>query len=200
MDESQLRLIFLGQMAGPVEDAGAQWLEIHGAQNPLAGYGFQGRRILQVDSRPDRAIGIVENLGAGRPQNQAPVNSHALGGDHNEVRVIGCGALDDFLSCLAMLHQLLYPKVPPALVQETLELLHLGAVQIFEPAVVRGLNHVQQDQVRLEAAGERLHVGGSAPAAAGKIDREKDLAKLEHDPQLYSRSATVETVLLCGAG
>src|ERR1035441_4437680 len=188
MDQSQLRLVFLSQVAGPVEHAGAQWLQIHGAQNPLAGYSFQGRRILQVDPRPDRAIGIVENLGAGRTQDQAPVNSHALRGDHDEVRVIGCGALDDFLSCLAMLHQLLYRKVPPALVQEPLELLHLGAMQIFEPAVVRGLNHVQQDQLRLEAAGERLHVGGGAAAADGEIDREEDLAKLEHDPEFYSRS------------
>src|ERR1035438_8222030 len=186
MDQSQLRLIFLGQVAGPVEYAGAQWLQIHGAQNPLADYGFQGRRILQVDPRPDRAIGIVEDLGAGRPQNQAPVNPHALRGDHDEVGVIGRGALDDFLSRLAILHQLLYRKVPPALVQETLELLHMGAMQILEPAVVRGLNHVQQDQVRLEAAGERLHVGGSATATAGEIDREEDLAKLEHDPEFYS--------------
>src|ERR1039457_3015903 len=134
MDQSQLRLIFLGQVAGPIEHAGAQRLQIHSAKNPLAGYGFQSRRLLQVDPRPDRAIGIVENLGAGRPQDQTPVNSHALRGDHDEVRVIGCGALDDFLSCLAMLHQLLYRKVAPAFVEEAIELLHMGAMQILEPA------------------------------------------------------------------
>src|ERR1035441_6712299 len=186
MDQSQLRLVFLSQVAGPVEHTGAQWLQVHSAQNPLAGYGFQARRILQVDSCPDWAIGIVEDLGAGRPQNQPPVNSHALRGDHDEVRVIGGGALDDFLRCLAMLHQLLYPKVAPAFVEEAIELLHPVAVQILERAVIRGLDHVQQDQLRLEAAGERLHVGGGAAAADGEIDREKDLAKLEHDPEFYS--------------
>src|ERR1022692_1026081 len=32
MQESQLRLIFLGQMAGPAEHTGARWLQVHGAQ------------------------------------------------------------------------------------------------------------------------------------------------------------------------
>src|ERR1022692_232516 len=38
MQESQLRLIFLGQMAGPVEHTGARWLQVHGAQDPLTRY------------------------------------------------------------------------------------------------------------------------------------------------------------------
>src|ERR1035437_572162 len=145
MDESKLCLIFLGQVTGPVEHAGARWLQIHGAENPLARYRFQGRRILQVDPRPDRAIRIVENLGAGRPQNQPPVNSHALRRDNDEIRMIDGGAFDDLLSCLAMLHQLLYTKVPPTFAEEVFELLDAGSMHIFERAVVRGLTHVQQD-------------------------------------------------------
>src|ERR1039457_5514720 len=85
-----------------------------------------------------------------------------------------------------MRNQRLNTQVAHTLVKEVFELLHAGAMQIFEGAVVRGLNHVQQDQLRVEAAGERLNVGGSAAAAVGKIDRKKDFPKLEHDPELYS--------------
>jgi hypothetical protein len=54
-------------------------------------------------------------------------------------------------------------------------------MQILEHAVVGGFDHVQQDQFRVEAARERFHVSGCAPAAGGKIDGEEDSPKLEHD-------------------
>jgi len=145
VDEGQFRLIFVGEMTGPVEDARARRLQIHRAQNPLPGDGFQGRRLLQVDAGPDGAIGIVQDLGAGRSQNQAPVNPHALGRDHDEIGMVDGGALDDFLCRLAVGHQRLYPKVPEALVKEAGDLPHPGFMQIFEGAVVGGLNHVQED-------------------------------------------------------
>ena len=68
-------------------------------------------------------------------------------------------------------------------VKEVIEFLHPCPMQIFERAVVGGLDHVQQEQVRVEAARERLHVSRGAPAADGKIDRKKDLPKLEHDSE-----------------
>ena len=59
MQQRQFRLVFLGHVARPVEHARAQWLQIHRAQNPPARQHFKGRRLLQVDAGPDRAIRIV---------------------------------------------------------------------------------------------------------------------------------------------
>ena len=42
VDESKLGLIFLGQVTGPIQHAGAARFQIHSAQNPLARHRFQG--------------------------------------------------------------------------------------------------------------------------------------------------------------
>src|SRR5258705_983940 len=52
MDERKLSLVFLGKVISPIEHAGAWWLQIHGAHNPLVGHRFERWRILQMDSGP----------------------------------------------------------------------------------------------------------------------------------------------------
>ena len=123
---------------------------------------------------PDRAIRIVQNLGAGRPQNQAPVNSHALRRDHDQIGLLGGRALDNFLRRLPVLYQRPDMKVFQALVEEFFDILRPGSMHILERAVVRRLGHVQQDQLRIEAPRQRFHVSGSPPATAREIDGEQD--------------------------
>src|SRR5262249_20262147 len=133
---------------------------------------------------PDRAIRVVKNLGAGRTQNQTSVNSHPLRRDHDEIGVIGRGAGDYFLRCLAVLNQLPYTQVLQTLAKELIEILDADSMQILERAVVGGLDDVQQDQLRVEPAHERFYVSGGAPAAIGKIDGEKDSLELEHGARI----------------
>src|SRR5260221_9025599 len=142
-----------------------------------------------MDARPDRAIRVVQNLGAGRSQNQAAVNSHALRRDHDEVGMMRRSAFDNLLRCFAMLDQLLDTKVLQPGAKEFIEILAADFMEIFERAVVGGLDHVQQDQLRVEPARERFEVTRGPPAAAGKIDGEKDSLELEHGSRVSTPRA-----------
>jgi len=77
-----------------------------------------------MDTSPNRTIGIVQNLRAGRAQNQAPVNPHPLRRDHNQIGVIRRGASDNPL-WLAMLHEPLYTIVFQPSSKKPVEMLHL---------------------------------------------------------------------------
>src|SRR5665213_1938378 len=179
MEKREIRLVFFGKVLSPVQHRAARYTQIHGTKNAPGSQCIETGCVLQMHPGPNRAIRVVQNLRAGRSQNQTPIDAHTLSGDHDQIDVMGGSAFDDFSRCFPMFNAPGDAKTVQIVAKEFVELPGRN-LQIVKRGIVGRLNDVEENQFGLETSRERFDIGRRSAATVGKIDREKDALDLEH--------------------
>jgi hypothetical protein len=115
---------------------------------------FERRNLLHVHAGPDRAAGVVEHLGGHGTENESPEQAVAMSREHDESRAGPFGFLDDPEGRVAGANQPLDVEVFQFGGEIPVELAdgETGAVN-RQIVIGKGLNDVQQSELRLEMSG-----------------------------------------------
>ena len=101
--QGQLPVEFLLQPGRPAERPGTLRTQVDRAQD--VSEGSRRRRVFDVDTGPDRAIGVVQDFGGVGSENEAAERAVAVGRHRDQVDAFLVGEFDDFGCGLAVQHE-----------------------------------------------------------------------------------------------
>jgi hypothetical protein len=193
VEDDQLGLVFRRKTGRPLEGGVALRTEVDGAEDLAEGDLFEGRCVFEMDAGPYGAIGIVQDLGGERTEDEAAEGAESVGGHHDQVGAVLPGMFDDLQCRNAFEDQAVDFEVLEFFGEIRAHSLMGGieggliVLDEGEPAEIRGAEEeviladdVEKRDFGLKAAGDVLDIAGRAEAAFGEVDREEDLADLEH--------------------
>lgn len=157
--------------------------QVRGADN-VARKGFKGGVFRGVGRGEDGDFGIVEHAGGDGAEEEFAEASAAMGGHDDDAGAAGLGAIDDFVNGVADAEIAIDGEAGEfgglKGVEFAAQFLHDEAEVVLERCEfgwdASGFEHVQESNLRIEAAGEGGDERGHGFAADGEIDGEEDVS------------------------
>src|SRR5579871_2269784 len=134
-----------------------------------------------MDTCPNRTVRIVKHLSSDRADNESSELPIAVGGHHDEIKMLGGGQLYNLLGRITAQKKPPDVKVLQFLDQIRLQLLLIHFAGVHGKIVIsKRFNDVEDGQLRLKVSCKGLHHPGCVSAAIGKIDGKQDFSRREH--------------------